>query len=387
MLCLNALVLVFTKEWQSAFLSLLSAEPDMSPQRALLNAAQSLRRSGLLKWSEEASSFPQQALSTCAAPVLPRRAYSLAAVAPEWLDDDVSEVNLEAQPPPRRRLTSLRRLLPPVGPPTSSAPSHHASWVLPPVTLATTPDEIEEAAAALLCDSIEAGCPLLGFDIEYRPNFSAGSPQNRTALLQFASARRVVLARVAGATQLPPSCQELFSSPAIWLVGVGVATDCQKVARDFCLDVENTPPSFVDVATAAALYRHTRLGLSSLAEAHGLRMSKAMQLSDWAAATLCAEQVEYAANDAHVGLWLLHRLHALHGAGEGLGDWAAALRGCASLTHLLRAHSPGAVLPRAMASALEARRAEAEAAAALRADARAEAKERKRCAIREGLAV
>jgi hypothetical protein len=45
--------------------------------------------------------------------------------------------------------------------------------------------------------------------------------------------------------------------------------------------------------------------------------------SNWENAPLRDDQVSYAAEDAALGLWLLGKLHAAHGAGTPLRDWAA----------------------------------------------------------------
>jgi ribonuclease D len=106
------------------------------------------------------------------------------------------------------------------------------------------------------------------------------------------------------------------------------------------------PASFVDLAVVAGLFRYSRVGLKGMAAAFGVEIAKSknVQLSNWETVPLRLAQVAYAAQDAALGLWLLHRLHGAHARDVPLADWAGAFLDVPSLTALLAdrdtAHGP-----------------------------------------------
>lgn len=82
---------------------------------------------------------------------------------------------------------------------------------------------------------------LLGFDLEWRPNFLKGSPENRTALIQLANEKAIVLFQVGAlpkGSALPSSLQDILCSADIVKVGVGIKADAAKLRRDFSIDVQ-----------------------------------------------------------------------------------------------------------------------------------------------------
>jgi hypothetical protein len=102
----------------------------------------------------------------------------------------------------------------------------------------------------------------------------------------------------------------------------------------------------VDLAVVAGLFRYSRVGLKGMAAAFGVEIAKtkSVQLSNWESVPLRPAQVAYAAQDAALGLWLLHRLHGAHARDVPLADWAGAFLDVPSLTALLAdrdtAHGP-----------------------------------------------
>ena len=75
---------------------------------------------------------------------------------------------------------------------------------------------------------------LLGFDVEWRPNYVKGAVPNKVALVQLAEpGGEVVLTRLARAKTLHPAIVDLLTHARVVLVGVGVKEDVKKLTRDF----------------------------------------------------------------------------------------------------------------------------------------------------------
>ncbi|EJD43654.1 hypothetical protein AURDEDRAFT_114687 [Auricularia subglabra TFB-10046 SS5] len=88
---------------------------------------------------------------------------------------------------------------------------------------------VADADAAAAC--LTAGP--LGFDIEWRPNYRAGMPDNRTALIQLAGRDFVLLAHVAAMHSFPEELRRVLEAPEIMKVGVGIQADAQKLYNDW----------------------------------------------------------------------------------------------------------------------------------------------------------
>ncbi|KZV87217.1 hypothetical protein EXIGLDRAFT_723974 [Exidia glandulosa HHB12029] len=82
-----------------------------------------------------------------------------------------------------------------------------------------------------------------GFDIEWRPNYAAGMPENRVALVQIASREVVLLAQVIAMPTFPRVLKALLESEFLPKVGVGIQSDAVKLYHDYgvvmrhCVDV------------------------------------------------------------------------------------------------------------------------------------------------------
>ncbi len=179
------------------------------------------------------------------------------------------------------------------------------------------------------------GLSFLGFDTEHTPTFTKGVPVRRTALVQAASEQHTVLAHVFHLQAFPPRLASLVQDARVVKVGVGVAGDLRKLARDYALQ----PRAYVDLAVVASVLGHARPGLKALCSVFGVHVTKprAIQTGDWERAPLRPAQREYAALDAQLSLWLLRRLHAAHGARHSLEDWAAGFMDAGSVADLCAA--------------------------------------------------
>lgn len=169
---------------------------------------------------------------------------------------------------------------------------------------------------------------LLGFDVEWRPNYVKGAVPNKVALVQLAEpGGEVVLTRLARAKTLHPAIVDLLTHARVVLVGVGVKEDVKKLTRDFagCFAAARArraarfaaPPALRfadlgDVARAAARRFPDRespgpegFGLKKLAAFYGVPMShktKALTMTNWEKPVLFPAEIAYAARDAESGL-------------------------------------------------------------------------------------
>ncbi|KAF8489593.1 ribonuclease H-like domain-containing protein [Gautieria morchelliformis] len=156
----------------------------------------------------------------------------------------------------------------------------------------------------------------LGFDIEYRPNFTKGCPLNRTALVQLASESLVLLVQVSAMSAFPDSIKNIIEDPAIVKAGVGIQGDANKLRRDFgvhpagCLELSFLAKA-VDPQWADA--KGPLISLARLVEAYEERVIKKpkhLQMSNWER-PLTEEQQDYAAGDATAALSVLQKLYTI----------------------------------------------------------------------------
>lgn len=166
--------------------------------------------------------------------------------------------------------------------------------------------------------------PVLGLDVEWRPSYQKGAPENKIALIQLSSPTLCVLVPTTRAPRLLPELVAILASPHIYKCGCGIEEDAKKLRRDFRVEVA----AILDVGIAAAGLQQAgqlsfphldpdvrvNIGLKNLAHACGktLNKSKAIACSNWERRPLSMQQQQYAAQDAYVGLWIAQCLHHLH---------------------------------------------------------------------------
>ncbi|KAI0757356.1 ribonuclease H-like domain-containing protein [Daedaleopsis nitida] len=157
---------------------------------------------------------------------------------------------------------------------------------------------------------------ILGFDLEWRPNFIKGNPENPVALVQLASDETILLIHLTYMSRFPQKLKELLLDPNVVKAGVGIQKDCKKLFYDHGVDTRNC----VDLSLLARTVDNQRwkgkysnpIGLSRLCETYEeLTLQKGKtQTSNWER-SLDDKQQEYAANDCHAGLVLYKRLVAM----------------------------------------------------------------------------
>jgi ribonuclease D len=136
-----------------------------------------------------------------------------------------------------------------------------------------------------------------GFDTETKPCFQKGTANSTpVSLLQISSAEKTYLFRLNKLT-IQKEIIRLFASPAYIKVGVSIRDDLKSLKK-----LHNfAPAGFIDLQDMAKLYGITDMSLKKLAAiALGVRISKAQQLSNWAAEELNEKQIRYAATDSWI---------------------------------------------------------------------------------------
>ncbi|KAF5374912.1 hypothetical protein D9758_000071 [Tetrapyrgos nigripes] len=212
----------------------------------------------------------------------------------------------------------------------------------------------------------------VGFDLEWKPNYIAGRPQNPVALVQLATDRNVLLIQVARMKHFPRSLKNFLANRSIPKAGVGIQEDVKKLWTDYgvsvtsCIDLSlfarsvdcalfterlgpykdvplvlptpldpspppvaapevsgesstssepappKVPPSPHDFRLFRGRYRDP-IGLARLVKAyHNKELPKEMKItrSNWEA-ELNARQISYAAADARAGYTLYEHLLGL----------------------------------------------------------------------------
>ena len=155
--------------------------------------------------------------------------------------------------------------------------------------------------------------PVLGLDCEW---VSQKGRTSAVSLLQLASVSGLcVLVRLCQMTSIPASLKNLMAREDVYKVGVAVTDDKSRLLTDYEIDVGGC----VDIRYLVVNHwtHQGKLGLESLAS-HilGVKMDKDWRIraSDWEAIELTPRQVNYAANDALVGVnmtWIILCHHLL----------------------------------------------------------------------------
>ncbi|GBE60974.1 3 -5 exonuclease [Babesia ovata] len=147
-----------------------------------------------------------------------------------------------------------------------------------------------------------AGC--VGFDLEYVPDYYASalrdrSARTRPAVIQIASSDVCLVYLVYKIGHLPESISSVLRDPAVLKVSHGAPSDMRLLYRHFGVQSR----SFVDLHQVCQEMRLRPCSLKNVVEhVLGLGLTKKHQCSNWEAAALSQEQIQYAATDAWVTL-------------------------------------------------------------------------------------
>ena len=166
-----------------------------------------------------------------------------------------------------------------------------------------------EAAAAL---SALSSADVIGFDTESKPTFAKGEASTGPHLVQLATDSTAYLFQV-GASPPPASVDLLravLESPAILKVGFGLGDDLRRLRSKLGIETQNV----VDLSTTLRRRgeRNTLGAKTAVARFFGQRLQKSKRITttNWALPRLSEQQIQYAADDAHVALKLYRHWRA-----------------------------------------------------------------------------
>jgi ribonuclease D len=143
---------------------------------------------------------------------------------------------------------------------------------------------------------------VFGFDTETKPCFKKGIANiTPVSLLQLSNASKTYLFRL-NKLPLQKEIIRILASPTYIKVGVSIRDDIKSLKK-----LHNfAPAGFIDLQEMVKQYGITDMSLKKLAAITlGIRISKAQQLSNWAADELNEKQIRYAATDS----WLSREIY------------------------------------------------------------------------------
>lgn len=178
----------------------------------------------------------------------------------------------------------------------------------------TTTEAWERVAPQLIREVNELGA--VGFDCEW---VSTKGQRRPVALMQLASCNGTcVLVRLSSIEKpLPSSLKDLLANDTLLKFGVGIIDDRKHLADDHnievngCIDVRHLAMLYYSKNLSSESTTNRKLGLSALAkEFLGKKLDKdwRVRASDWEAEELTRRQINYAAEDALVGVHIVVRL-------------------------------------------------------------------------------
>jgi len=170
------------------------------------------------------------------------------------------------------------------------------------VRLVRSREDAESALAALMAaDSI-------GFDTESKPTFQKGEVSTGPHLVQLATDSHAYLFQVGagaapapGAAHLVEVLRAVLEAPAILKVGFGLGDDLRRLRAKLGIETRNV----IDLATALRRGERNAWGAKTAVERFfGRRLQKSRRITttNWALPRLSEQQIQYAADDAHVAL-------------------------------------------------------------------------------------
>jgi RNA polymerase sigma factor for flagellar operon FliA len=168
------------------------------------------------------------------------------------------------------------------------------------VRLVRTREDAESALAALLA------CKAIGFDTESKPTFQKGEVSTGPHLVQLADDTHAYLFQIGspsspGAMLGAEVLRPVLESPTILKVGFGLGDDLRRLRAKLGIETRNV----IDLATALRRGEKNAWGAKTAVERYfGQRLQKSRRITttNWALPRLSDQQIQYAADDAHVAL-------------------------------------------------------------------------------------
>jgi ribonuclease D len=197
------------------------------------------------------------------------------------------------------------------------------------VRLVRTRQDADAALAALLA------CDAIGFDTESKPTFQKGEVSTGPHLVQLADDTHAWLFQI-GSPSSPGAMlglevlRPVLESPTILKVGFGLGDDLRRLRAKLGIDTRNV----IDLAMALRRREEREKNAwgakTAVERFFGKRLQKSRRITttNWAMPRLSEQQIQYAADDAHVALriyrhWTQHFQDAAETAAANAARLAA----------------------------------------------------------------
>jgi RNA polymerase sigma factor for flagellar operon FliA len=165
-------------------------------------------------------------------------------------------------------------------------------------------DAAQALAALMAADSI-------GFDTESKPTFQKGEVSTGPHLVQLADDTHAYLFQIGAGAAASPAAAHLvdvlravLESPVVLKVGFGLGDDVRRLRAKLGIETRNV----IDLATALRRREEREKNAwgakTAVARYFGKRLQKSRRITttNWALPRLSEQQIQYAADDAHVAL-------------------------------------------------------------------------------------
>ncbi|XP_078375880.1 uncharacterized protein LOC144659340 [Oculina patagonica] len=173
-------------------------------------------------------------------------------------------------------------------------------------------NDVFEAESWLRAHIVERSARVVGFDIEWKPQFVSkkkGGTENETAVLQLGVETSCLVLHIYHMSELPKSLISILGDGNILKVGVEIKEDASKLKRHRGLVCEGMVDIRVmamkSLGIPAKAPKMPKLGLKALTKRFldiELEKTKKVATSNWENFPLQLRQIEYAALDAWVGV-------------------------------------------------------------------------------------
>lgn len=171
-----------------------------------------------------------------------------------------------------------------------------------------------EKANALLAEGFLDRPLIVGFDTESPPRFTAGEMRTPPILVQLATEKQVVLVHLGACGEVPQALIDVIQDPDVIKIGTTVAEDLKDLYRSYPEQLgsfKDHASGWVDFVAVGPLLGCPSFGLKKLAQHFGVNTVKGKKwaTSNWKASPLDPGQINYAASDAGLALWILKKMH------------------------------------------------------------------------------
>ena len=212
--------------------------------------------------------------------------------------------------PPSELSSSCDAMDVPAVQPSSNVAFHKGERVLLDRASAGRPKQLEDLKRKFQ-SALESTKCLVGLDMEWKPD-RCKENSNHVALIQLAFGGSVWLVRTCE-IDLPHFVRQLLKDSSVVKVVAGLdSSDRNKMQSSFGIEVPKNPEEagFVDISLLARECGFVGSGVKKLCERYGLPIekNKKVSCSNWAAARLTEDQLQYACDDAFFTLLLGGRL-------------------------------------------------------------------------------